>query len=208
MVSDTGPSTTRWAGVSLADRRNERRALLVEAAFALFGTEGEAAVSVRAVCRVSRLHARYFYENFPGTDHLLGAVYDRVAAELTERLLAALAAAGDDPGARLRAGIHCVLEFSSADPRRGRVLFTEARANPVLSARRQAAQTALMDAVLHQNAQTRPEVDLYQARVSAAMFTGAMVELVQQWLSGTLGEDLDTVVGHAAALVVHGAPRC
>jgi len=40
------------------------------------------------------------------------------------------------------------------------------------------------------------------------MFTGAMVELVHQWLSGALGGDLDAVVEHAASLVRHGDPRC
>ncbi|RAY17292.1 TetR/AcrR family transcriptional regulator [Actinomadura craniellae] len=184
----------------LAARRSERRTRLVEAAFELFGTQGEAGVSVRAVCRAGNLHARYFYESFADTDQLLGAVYDKVAAELAERLPAALDSAGDDLAERTRAGIHTVLDFSSADPRRGRVLFTEARANPVLAARRQATQTALMDAVL-QETRIRPAADPRLARVGAAMFTGAMVELAQQWLAGGLGDDLDAVVGHAAALL-------
>ena len=207
MVREREPSATRWAGVSLADRRSERRSLLVAAAFALFGTGGEAAVSVRAVCREARLHARYFYENFADTGELLGAVYDKVEAELAERLLGELAAAGDDLSARLRTGVHGVLEFSSADPRRGRVLFTEGRHHPVLTARRRDTQSALMDAVLQQNAQSRPEADPCRAKVSAAMFTGAMVELAHQWLSGALGDDLDAVVGHAASLVRLGDPR-
>ena len=51
--------------------------------------------------------------------------------------------AGDSVRVRTRAGIAAVLGFSSADPRRGRVLFTEVRANPVLAARRAAAQELL-----------------------------------------------------------------
>lgn len=200
MASDAVAAPTRWAGKSLADRRSERRALLVDAAFALFGTEGEAAVSVRAVCRACGLNTRYFYESFADTDRLLGAVYDRVAAELAQHLQTAVDAAGGDPAARVRAGIHSVLDFSSADPRRGRVLFTEAHANPVLAGRRHAAQTALMDAVLQQGAQIRPKVDPCLVKVSAAMFTGAMVELARQWLAGNLGNDLDTVVEHAVVL--------
>ncbi|WP_067812822.1 TetR/AcrR family transcriptional regulator [Actinomadura kijaniata] len=206
MANDTRTAATRWAGVPLAARREERRARLVEAAFELFGTQGEAGVSVRAVCRACSLHARYFYESFTDTDQLLGAVYDTVASELTGRLLTALKAAGDDPAERIRTGIRGVLDFSSADPRRGRVLFTEARANPVLAARRQAAQTALMDEVLRQETRTRPAVDPRLARVSAAMFTGAMVELAQQWLTGGLGDDLDAVVDHAALLLAPHAP--
>jgi AcrR family transcriptional regulator len=202
MAGNARTTTTEWAGVPLADRRSERRSRLVEAAFVLFGSEGEAGVSLRAVCRASRLHARYFHESFADTDELLGAVYDRVAAELTDQLRVALEAAGDDRAVRLRAGIRGVLAFSSADPRRGRVLFTEARANRVLAERRQATQATLTDAVLQQKVQARPAVDPYLARVSAAMFTGAMVELAQQWLAGALGDDLDIVVDHAAALLL------
>ncbi|HNA49495.1 MAG TPA: TetR/AcrR family transcriptional regulator, partial [Mycobacterium sp.] len=36
----------------------------------------------------------------------------------------------------------------------------------------------------------------------AAMYAGAMAELAQQWLAGTLGDDLDAVVTHAVALLV------
>lgn len=199
MANDAVAAPTRWAGVPLADRKSERRALLVEAAFALFGTEGEAAVSVRAVCRAAELNTRYFYESFADTDELLGAVYDKVAAELAEHLAVAVDAVGEDLASRVRAGIHGVLEFSSADPRRGRVLFTEAHANPVLVARRQAAQTALMEGV-QLGALGRPTVDPCLVNVSAAMFTGAMVELVQQWLAGNLGADLVAVVEHAVTL--------
>jgi hypothetical protein len=34
------------------------------------------------------------------------------------------------------------------------------------------------------------------------MYTGAMAELAQQWLSGSLGSDLDVVVDAALALVL------
>jgi AcrR family transcriptional regulator len=197
---------TEWAGVPLADRRSERRTRLVEAAFALFGSEGEAGVSVRAVSRACRLHARYFYESFTDTDELLGAVYDKVSSELNEHVRTALEAAGDGTAARLRAGIRGVLSFSSADPRRGRVLFTEARANRVLADRRQATQAALRNAVLQQEVQARPATNPYAARVSAAMFTGAMVELANQWLAGALGDDLEVVVEHAAALLLSQSP--
>src|SRR5882757_842122 len=116
---------TRWAGVPLTDRRAERRGLLVDAAFELFGDGGEAAVSVRSVCRAAELNTRYFYESFTDTDALLGAVYDEVAIELGGILTSAMVSTRDER-ARLRAGIRAVLDFSSADPRRGKILFTEA----------------------------------------------------------------------------------
>ena len=195
-------SPTRWAGVPLTDRRTERRALLVDAGFRLFGDEGEAAVSVRSVCRECGLNTRYFYESFADVDELLGAVYDRVSAQLAEVVEAAMAEAGDSVRARTRAGIAAVLGFGSADPRRGRVLFTEARANPVLAARRAAAQELLREGVLTEGGRLIPGSDPVATAVGAAIFTGAMAELAQQWLTGSLGDDLDVVVDHALALVL------
>ena len=180
----------------------ERRGLLVDAAFQLFGSGGEAALSVRSVCRECGLNTRYFYEGFDGIDDLLGAVYDKVGLELAAVVDTAIAVAGDSVRARTRAGIAAVLDFGSADPRRGRVLFTEARANPVLAARRAVTQNLLLDAVLAEGGRLHPDSDPVAARVGAAMYTGAMAELAQQWLSGALGTDLDVVVDAALTLVL------
>jgi AcrR family transcriptional regulator len=195
-------SPTRWAGVPIKDRRAERRALLIDAAFRLFGDGGEAAVSVRSVCRECGLNTRYFYESFTDTDDLLGAVYDDVSAQLGADVEAALENAGDSLRARTRAGIAAVLGFSSADPRRGRLLFTDARANPVLAARRAATQDLLRGGVLAAGWRLNPGSDPIAAQVGAAMYTGAMAELAQQWLAGHLGTDLDVVVDHALSLVL------
>jgi AcrR family transcriptional regulator len=193
---------TRWAGVPLTDRRAERRGLLVDAAFELFGDGGEAAVSVRSVCRECGLNTRYFYESFPDTDELLGAVYDQVSTQLAEAVAVAMGTADDSPRARARAGMAAVLGFSSADPRRGRVLFTDARANPVLAKRRLITQDLLLDAVVAEDGRLHPDADPISALVGAAMFTGAMAELAQQWLAGNLGDDLDAVVDHALTRVL------
>jgi AcrR family transcriptional regulator len=199
-MADRATTATRWAGVSAERRKGERRALLVAAAYDLFGTEGGAAVTVRAVCRAAELNTRYFYESFPGTDELLAAVYDQQAAALAVELAAAHDEAGPEPLAKLRAGIRCVLRFVADDPRRGRVLFTGARTNAALAGRRRAALSALAgDAVTAQREAaggTAPQRTL----IAAAMFAGAMAELVQQWIDGSLGPALDPVVDDAVAL--------
>ncbi|CAN5443948.1 TetR/AcrR family transcriptional regulator [soil metagenome] len=195
-------SPTRWAGVPLTDRRIERRGLLITAAYGLFGDEGENAISVRSVCRESALNTRYFYESFADTDELLGAVYDVVAAELATEVQSAITTAGDTDVERLWAGIRAVLGFSSADPRRGRVLFTEARSNPALVARRGIAQEGLRLMVQTEREHAHPGDDPVATRIAAAMYTGAMAELAQQWLSGNLGANLDAVVDHTVRLVL------
>lgn len=165
--------------------------MLIRAACGLFGLGGEAAVTVRAVCRSCSLNTRYFYESFTDTDELLGAAYDCVVSDLVTTLTAAMAGLPDD-AARLRVGIRTVLDFSSSDPARGRLLFTEARTNPVLAARRAATQAQLRESVLR-----APASAGLADRVGAAMYAGAMAELAQQWLAGALGDDLDAVVESA-----------
>lgn len=173
----------------------------MQAAFELFGESGEAAVTVRSVCRHAALNSRYFYESFTDTDHLLGAVYDDVVTELGGVLLDATVGIVDDR-ARLRAGIRAVLQFSSADPRRGKILFTEATTNPVLSVRRVAAQDQLRRLVLTDRRRTEPDSDPVAIEVAAAIYAGAMAELARQWLSGALGDDLDSVVEPTVRLLM------
>ena len=173
--------------------------MLVEAAFTLFGEDGEAGLAVRAVCRKAELHIRYFYENFADSGELLAAIYDRQATALAEILERVVEAAGPETEAQTRAGIRGVLQFISDDPRRGRVLFTEARGNEVLAARRRAAETALLDVVIASGSEPRDGPRL-PVLVTAMMFTGAMSELAQQWADGRLGNDLDAVVDHAVEL--------
>ncbi|MDY6999970.1 MAG: TetR/AcrR family transcriptional regulator [Actinomycetota bacterium] len=196
------PNPTRWAGVPLVDRRAERRTRLLDTAFRLFGDGGEAALSVRSVSRESGMNTRYFYESFKDTDELLGALYDRVSVELGSVVDEAMAAAGESIPARARAGMHAVLHFSSADPRRGRVLFTDARTNPVLTVRRAATQELLRRSVLDEGTRLQPGREPLAALVAAAMYTGAMTEVAQQWLAGDLGDDLDAVVDIALAFVL------
>lgn len=201
MTSRSPATPTRWAGIPGPERVRERRALLVEATFDLLGTEGEAATSIRAVCRRADLNARYFYESFTDREELLGATYDRVAEELAARLADALAEPAATPAQRCRAGIDTVLRFITDDPRRASVLFTEGRTIEVLADRRRQAQRTLADGIAELGrSELGPATPSTVADVTAAMFGGAMDELARSWLEGRLGTDLDRVVDDAVAL--------
>ncbi|MFI5953004.1 TetR/AcrR family transcriptional regulator [Cryptosporangium sp. NPDC051539] len=185
---------TRWAGVPAGQRRDGRREMLVRAGYRLFGDEGEAALTVRAVCREAELHTRYFYESFADTTELLGAIYDEQAAALGATLAEAVETASPDAAARTRAGVRSVLQLISDDPRRGRVLFADA---PSLGARRRAAEQSLLDGLVARSGNPR-----LPTLVAATLFTGAMTELARQWADGRLGSDLDAVVDTAVELAL------
>ena len=191
---------TRWAGVSRDDRRSVRRDLLIEAAFELFGTGGEGALSVRAVSRESGLNHRYFYESFNDLDELLGAVYDKVYSELRRILTAATVDMPDDRS-RLRGGIRAVLDFSAADPRHGQILFSAAPTSPALVERRAQALRDLREYIFAVRKRDDPRSDPVAAEVAAAIYAGATTQLNEQWRSGSLGTDLDRVIEQAVEIM-------
>ena len=61
----------------------------------------------------------------------------------------------------------------------------------MLAARRAATQDLLREGVLTEGWRLNPGSDTVAAEVGAAMYTGAMAELAQQWLAGHLGDDSD-----------------
>src|SRR3981081_1120818 len=69
-----------YGGKSGDERRAERRARLITAGLELFGTQGFAATSVRALLREAGLQERYFAASFASMDELLAAVYDQAHA--------------------------------------------------------------------------------------------------------------------------------
>lgn len=184
------------------DRQVERRKLLIRACFELFGEGGEAAVSVRSVCRTADLNSRYFYESFRDTNELFGAVYDEIVIELGKILFAATREFPDDDRARLRAGIRAVLEFTSADPRRGKVLFAGVGANPAFVSRRIAAKDQLRRLIFTDRRRIDPQPEPMANEVEAVMYVGAMTWMTRGWAAGELGDDLDLVVDAAVRLLM------
>jgi AcrR family transcriptional regulator len=199
---DAERQPTRWAGVPPADRRAERRALLVEAAFDLLGTEGWGGTTVRAVCHAARLNPRYFYESFDDLDALVVAVYDQLVGQMSAAVMGAVAAAGDDTSDQTRAAVAAIVGFVDDDRRRARVLYVEALGNEALNRRRIETGHALVAAV-EQHAIDRhgaPPAGEQIGRIGAAVVVGGTSELVLAWLDGRIDVSRDQLVDDATAL--------
>ena len=191
-------------GLAPADRRAERRALLLDAAFELLGTEGMAATTVRAVCHHARLNPRYFYESFDDLDALVVAVYDHLIAALGAEVMAALAAAGADPGDQTRAALRRIVEWVDEDRRRGRVLYVEALGNEALNRRRIQTAHLLVNTVEQHAAATQGALAPGEpiGRIGAALLVGGAGELVVAWLDGRIDVDRDQLVDDASELLL------
>ncbi|HKY68653.1 MAG TPA: TetR/AcrR family transcriptional regulator, partial [Acidimicrobiales bacterium] len=209
-TAPTGPASdgttdrqpTRWAGVSPADRRAERRTLLLDAAFDLLGTEGWPGTTVRAVCHAARLNPRYFYESFDDLDALVVAVYDRLVAEMSAAMVTAVSLAGDDPAGQTRAAVAAIVGFVDDDRRRARVLYVEALGNEALNRRRIETGHALVAAVEQHTIDRHgpPPAGEQIGRIGAAVLVGGTSELVLAWLDGRIDVPRDQLVDDAAAL--------
>jgi AcrR family transcriptional regulator len=196
------PQQRSWRGVPLDVRRAERRAQLVDAAFALLGTDGWRGTTVRGVCRAARLNPRYFYQSFDSLESLLIAVFDRLVQEATQTALQAIEEAGPHPTARSLAVIEAIVRYVTDDPKRARILFVEAQGNERMSRRRLDTMHAMAEFIERYMWRQTGLAEDRIGMVASHLLVGGMTELVVTWLDGHLTITLDELVEDAAALMV------
>ncbi|MPY79510.1 MAG: TetR family transcriptional regulator [Actinophytocola sp.] len=191
-----------WAGTTLADRRAARRRQLIESGLELLGTAGTQAVSVRAVCRTAKLTERYFYESFDDRDTLLLAVYDQVAQEAHDALVAAVRDARDELADLARAAVTSFVELIIDDPRKGTVLLLAPLTDPAL-VRRGSELLPNFTALIHD--QLPASIDDTERRLIAVGVTGALTNLFTAYLNGTLDVPRDRLVDHCVRMLLAAA---
>lgn len=191
-----------YGGVSASERVAARRARLLEAGLECFGTAGFAATGVKDVCRAAGLTDRYFYESFKDSRALFLSVFDDVTDALFTAVADAVLAAGPDAQGQLRAAIGTFLGALADDPRRTRVVFSEAAAaGPEAAGHMRATLrrfTALVDATAraHLPAGAPPAASL----IVAMSLVGTLERLVVEWHAGEVGLTVDEMTGHCVAL--------
>ncbi len=208
-------SDLRWRGTSAEDRVDDRKRRLIEATLTLVGSEGEAALSVRAVCRLAKVGPRHFYEVFPDTNALLIATYDHAVALLTEAITSAIAAS--EPRApwatrTLRSRLHQVFSAAAihleSHPSSARVTFQAAQANDVLRAHGNASLTTFVDRVrVLVLVAPHPQ----HAALETAMLSGGLSAVFTSWLAGELPEAAEDVAEYCTevslAILTAGGER-
>ena len=193
---------SRWRGVAPEDRRTERRALLMDAAFDLLGTEGWSGTSVRAVCQRAKLNPRYFYESFEDLDALVVAVYDRVIGQLTEVVLDAIDGAPEVPAEQLHAIVAATVAYVDDDRRRARILYVEALGNEALNRRRIDTGHEVVSFVqaFGRERHGTPSGGEHLAAVAASILVGGFSELLVAWIEGRLDISRTQLVDAATTL--------
>lgn len=192
-----------WRGRTLDARSAERREQLVDVGFELLGTDGSAAVTMRAVTRLANLSPRYFYESFADRRALIVAVYDRLETELLTRL-SDIDPSGD-PHSTVRAALQICAAYFEEDPRRARVLLREPLTDGTLRAhsadRLPTFLRTVVPALGEEVGALIPDSEETFAITGTAL-GGALVALYVDWIDGRLPVPRDRLVDTATAIVL------
>ena len=108
----------------LAERSDETRRALIDAARLLFAERGYASVSTEEIVRAARVTRGALYHHFKGKEDLFRAVYEEVERDLVERIAADASSAGD-PLEALRMGARGFLD-ACEDPAVQRIALLDA----------------------------------------------------------------------------------
>ncbi|HEV7646599.1 MAG TPA: TetR/AcrR family transcriptional regulator [Actinophytocola sp.] len=186
-----------YAGETGAERARRRRRALQEAALDLVAGGGWDRVTVRAVCGRARLNDRYFHESFADRDALLLATRDGIAADALRTLRRAIAAT--TPEERIRGVVEAVIDFFTADPRRGHLLFDP---HPALRGRRAEMLRTLSRIVADQAgellADAAPDKD---RELGALTLVSGTMEVFASWLRGEVDVTRDHLADFLVAMV-------
>jgi AcrR family transcriptional regulator len=185
--------TMPFKGISADDRRRDRRARLVTAAFAIAGTEGAGALGVGRVCLDAGLTKRYFYESFSSLAELQSAVVDHAVTVMSERVDPFRPAGpGGPPQPWLEAFVAALVD----DECLARVLLAETHGGALSPFRRQIIDVAIAGMA---PPGSDPQADL-RARLVAYAQIGTLSELCLAWHQGQLAMERAALVDVLADL--------
>ncbi|CAM3325616.1 TetR family transcriptional regulator [Nocardioides dubius] len=188
-----------WNGSSLEERRARRREQLLDAGVTLLAEAGAAGLTVRAVCRLSGLSERYFYESFSNRDLLVLAAFDRVAEEVSAALSEAVAQAPPTPEGVARAAVAAVLAATIDEPSRGRVLFLAPAGDLLLHPRVDTVGRALVAMLREQLPAARSTA---HRELVANSLAGALAYTFSGYVAGSLRVSREEFSEHCVQLLL------
>lgn len=195
-----------YAGVPSEQRREQRRAALLNAALQIIGTEGFSALSIARLCRVTGLNDRYFAENFDSKEAMFSALIDNLMAELASAIISAVSRVDGGLRELAHAAVTAVIEYLTDDPRYAKIVFIEAPACGAVARRRSEVmdffvsflKTRLAD---YYGVDRSAQPDGVARFAGVALF-GVMMETTTAWLDGALPITRDELIDHTTDLSV------
>src|SRR4051794_32126581 len=134
-------------------RQTVQRERLFEAAAAVFARSGYADASAESISREAGMSKATFYEHFANKEECILALFDEGARTVLEAMAEATAEAGEEPRARMRAGINALLQQVATHRNESQTLLVEIiGAGPRATERRDAILEGFANAVYEEAA--------------------------------------------------------
>jgi AcrR family transcriptional regulator len=195
------PRSRSYRGQSMAARQAERRERLMAAALDEFGEMGVRDATMRAISARARLQDKYFRENFDSLESLFLAVHRQLSKEVGRRMTIRSFEAGGP--ARLSdafaASLHEFFHYIKEDPRRARILVTEAFAQGLLNPTNLDAYVSRYSEILR--FRVREIFPGVQGKISAPVVLAGLVGQVMNsalvWVSNGFDLPVEAMVEHS-----------
>jgi AcrR family transcriptional regulator len=188
----------RYGGLSATERVASRRDRLLDAALELYGTAGFAATGVKDICREAGLTDRYFYESFRDASELFIAAFDRETSDLLQLVAQGVSEVPANPEDQARAAIEAFVCALAEDPRKARLIFTEAAsAGPDIERHMRATLRRFAQLV---QATARPHlpptIPERVLRMGALSLVGAIERVIIEWQDGELDASAQQIIDY------------
>tara|TARA_R110001592_G_scaffold175466_5_gene414706 strand:- start:26110 stop:26829 length:720 start_codon:yes stop_codon:yes gene_type:complete len=197
--------TRKYGGLSLEERKKQRRSRFLAAGLYVFGTMGYRQASVRRLCQEAKLTDRYFYEACGNLETLLVDVYQQCMTNLSKKILHAISSeygTSKNPESAIIAGLEvffkelenhqvarvCMIELEGLNPEVTQLYnhYIEGFAEIL----RQLANQAFPE-------MTMP---LSEQKIIALSLVGAMRQAATSWLANNYASDRSELVSATSKL--------
>jgi len=198
----TSQAPRNYGGVSAQQRRDRRRAALLDATLDVVADRGVTGLGVKAICTAAGLNDRYFYEQFGSCDDALMALNDLLIAQAADAFAQAIANTEAEAHTRLRACVAAAVDFVTVDPRRGRFLI-ESQSTEQLRVKRRQLVATLAELMMSGRRLLGPEAPSEEdSRLMALTIISGGLDVGAMWLSGDLDIGRDRLIDFMTAFVL------
>lgn len=175
----------------MAGRKQARRAKLLAEARRIFGRKGFHDATVPMIVSAADSSTGSFYLHFHNKEDIFAAVLEAISAQISAALNQAMAAAGPQVLAQMRAAVEALVQFLAEHPGEARILIVESSGlgKRLERVRREivASHTRSVEQALRAAAGHLPESEIPAV---ASCWVGAVYEAVYRWLEQPAKERL------------------
>lgn len=179
---------------------SHQRDRLFTATVELVSKRGYRNTSIDHIVKAARVGYVAFYDLYEGKEDCFLAAFDRIVAEATARLAAAVA--GEEEWSRRMAlGLACLLDLIIAEPRRARIALVEVQAaGPVAYARYEAAVDRATPLLREGRARSEEAAALSDTLEEAVL--GGVIWIIHQRLVRGELTDADALLGETIQIAL------